>query len=76
MYGYMYIYVSLCRWVWMVVRFVFVIRAPVCPVCPVCVPCASRHPRHDPRCLFRIQITVLFPLYYSEVTVKLLFNYM
>ena len=43
--------VRVCRWVWMVVRFVCVIRrvcpmcvpappvsAPVCPVCPVCVP--------------------------------------
>ena len=36
--------VRVCRWVWMVVRFVCVIRAPVCPVCPVCVPCASRLP--------------------------------
>ena len=31
-----------CRWVWMVVRFVCVIRVPVCArvsrVCPVCVP--------------------------------------
>ena len=33
-----------CRWVWMVVRFVCVIRAHVCPVCPVCVPCVSRLP--------------------------------
>ena len=27
-----------CRWVWMVVRFVCVIRAHVCTVCPLCVP--------------------------------------
>ena len=34
--------VRVCRWVWMVVRFVCVIRAPVCArvsrACPVCVP--------------------------------------
>ena len=29
-----------CGWVWMVVRFVCVIRVPVCP----CVPCVSRLP--------------------------------
>ena len=34
--------VRVCRWVWMVVRFVCVIRVPVCArvsrACPVCVP--------------------------------------
>jgi hypothetical protein len=34
--------VRVCRWVWMVVRYVCVIRVPVCArvsrVCPVCVP--------------------------------------
>ena len=33
---------TVCRWVWMVVRFVCVIRVPVCArvsrACPVCVP--------------------------------------
>ena len=35
---YRVLYVRVCRWVQMVVRFVCVIRAPVCPVCPVCPP--------------------------------------
>ena len=34
--------VRVCRWVWMVVRFVCVFRVPVCArvsrACPVCVP--------------------------------------
>ena len=37
-----------CWWVWMVVRFVCVVRVPLCArvsrVCPVCVPCVSRLP--------------------------------
>ena len=34
-----------CWWVWMVVRFVVVIRVPLCaPACPVCVPCVTRLP--------------------------------
>ena len=37
--------VRVCRWVWMVVRFVCVIRAPVCPVCPVCPPHEHEHKR-------------------------------
>ena len=38
--------VRVCRWVWMFVRFVCVIRVPVCArvsrVCPVCVPAPTR----------------------------------
>ena len=34
--------VRVCRWVWMVVRFVCVFRVPGAPVCPVRVPCVSR----------------------------------
>ena len=39
---YRYVVVRVCRWVWMVVRFVCVFRVPVCArvsrTCPVCVP--------------------------------------
>ena len=38
--------VRVCRWVWMVVRFVCVIRYVCARVCPVCVPAPRRdHPR-------------------------------
>ena len=50
--------VRVCRWVWMVVRFVCVIRVSACAlVCPVCV---SRLPPR-PRCLFTGACPVCVP---------------
>ena len=36
--------VRVCRWVWMLVRFVCVLRFSVCPRVRLCVPCVSRLP--------------------------------